>query len=92
MYAPFTTKQVLALKRDFELPHSHTTDSQGTQANDAVIHPLETSSVSHGRSPTTSKDILYQASSYDSDSGESHHSAEDYSAAVTLVSCFQRET
>ena len=92
-YAPFTTKQVLALTRDFELSQSDTTDSLVTQANNAVVHLLETNSASRGPSPTASQETLYQASSfYDSDSGGSHYSAEDYSAAVTLACCFQRET
>ncbi|KAJ7388866.1 hypothetical protein OS493_035206 [Desmophyllum pertusum] len=65
-----------------------------TQPVSVMVRPRLSASASPPFSPSTSPIAnpmtQYQAS-YDSDSGESRHSADDYLAAATLASGFQRE-
>lgn len=67
-------------------PTTHT-----TQTVDAMVGARVTASARRLPSPTASLETLCQASCYDSDSGGSQLSADDYLAAVTLASGFQRE-
>lgn len=70
--------------------------SQSSQTVNAISQPRVSASASPTLSPRSSPSAslatLYQATcTYDSDSGESRHSADDYLAAVTLASGFQQE-
>ena len=70
--------------------------SQASQTVNTIVQPRvsasESPKLSPRSSPSDSLATLYQATCmYDSDSGESRHSADDYLAAVTLASGFQRE-
>ncbi|XP_068749190.1 retinal homeobox protein Rx-like [Montipora capricornis] len=63
-----------------------------THTVDAMMSPRVTASASRSSSPTVSLATLYQASClHNSDGGRIQHSADDYLAAVTLASAFQRE-
>ena len=65
-----------------------------SQTVNVMVRPRVSASASppfsHSTSPVTSLMTQHQASD-DSDSGESRHSMDDYLAAVTLASGFQRE-
>ena len=81
------------LHRDTSFPAAV---SQVSQTVNVMVQPRVSASASPPfgprPSPSTSLTTLYQTScAYDSDSGESRHSADDYLAAVTLACGFQRE-
>ncbi|XP_068749188.1 uncharacterized protein [Montipora capricornis] len=66
--------------------------SQTTQTVNVMVHPRVTASASRSPSPTASLATLYQASCvHESDRERNRHSVDDYLAAVTLASGFQRE-
>lgn len=91
-YAPFSTTHWIPPRETLEFSHCHNTAAQVTQAANEMFQLLGSASATRSPSPTSSLATLYQASwVYDSDSGESHHSTDDYVAAVTLASCFQRQ-
>ena len=76
---------------DTNLPCAASQDvsSNCVRPRESVSTPLPSSP---STSPVSSASFVPQhQSSYDSDSGESRHSVDDYLAAVTLASCFQRE-
>ena len=63
-----------------------------THTVDAMMSPRVTASASRSPSPTVCLPTLYQASYlHNSDAGRIQHSADDYLAAATLASAFQRE-
>ena len=91
-YAPFSTTHWIPPRETLEFSHCHNTAAHVTQAANEMFQLLGSASATRSPSPTSSLATLYQASwVYDSDSGESHHSTDDYVAAVTLASCFQRQ-
>ncbi|XP_015774050.1 PREDICTED: retinal homeobox protein Rx1-like isoform X1 [Acropora digitifera] len=94
-FAPFPTNSVFLPGVPSLMYHSNTTSSSPTthttQTVDAMVGARVTASARRLPSPTASLETLYQASCYDSDSGGSQLSADDYLAAVTLASGFQRE-
>jgi len=65
-----------------------------SQTVSAIVHPRESAStgtpLSSSTSPVNNRVTEHQAP-YDSDSGESRHSADDYLAAATLACGFKRE-
>ena len=96
VYPPFATSASLfppwgslgpeVFNRDNKFPCA------ASQTVSVMINPRVSASPSSSSStsPKGSHVTQYQAS-YDSDSGESRHSADDYLAAVTLAGGFQRE-
>ena len=68
-----------------EFFHSQTNISVAASQSSQTVNAISQPRVSASASPTLSPRM------YDSDSGESRHSADDYLAAVTLASGFQRE-
>ncbi|XP_015768357.1 PREDICTED: retinal homeobox protein Rx1-like isoform X1 [Acropora digitifera] len=94
-FAPFPTNSVFLPGVPSLMYHSNTTSSSPTthttQTVDAMVGARVTASARRLPSPTASLETLYQASCYDSDSGGSQLSADDYLAAVTLASGFQRQ-
>lgn len=94
-YSPFPVNSLLPSRVPSPMFHSATIlpnpAAQVTQTVDATVGPRVTASARRRLSPTASLETLYQASCYDSDSGSSQHSEDDYFAAVTLASCFQRQ-
>ena len=94
-FAPFPTNSVFLPGVPSPMYASNTTSASPitytTQTVDAMVGARVTASARRFPSPTASLETLYQASCYDSDSGGSQLSADDYLAAVTLASGFQRE-
>ena len=97
-YAPFSTNTSVippwstlgtdVFNRDTNYPFA------SSQSFGTIVHPRESAStdtpLSSCISPVNSLMTQHQAP-YDSDSGESRHSADDYLAAVTLACGFKRE-
>ena len=101
-YLPFTASALIPPQSVAGLEFLHRTTnfptaaSQASQTVDVMVQPRVSASASPpfspSSSPSASLETLYQASCvYDSDSGESRHSADAYLAAVTLACGFQRE-
>ena len=94
-YSPFPVNSLLPPRVPSSMYHSNATipnpTAHITQLLDAMVVPRVTASARRTLSPTASLETLYQVSCYDSDSGGSQHSADDYFAVVTLASGFQRK-
>ncbi|KAL9960734.1 hypothetical protein ACROYT_G034225 [Oculina patagonica] len=88
LFPPSGTFRPEVLKREASFPCA------ASQPVSVMVLPRVSASVSPPFSPRTSPTtsfITQHQASHDSDSGESLHSVDDYLAAVTLVSGFQRE-
>ena len=88
MYPPFHASTSMFLPSGTFKPAVLNRNSQTVSVLD---RPRVSASASPSTSPITSLMSQYQASC-DSDSGESSHTVDDYLAAVTLASFFQRES
>ena len=85
VFPPWGTLRPDVFNRDTNYPPAT------SQTDNLIVHPpLAETLLSPSTSPVNSCATQHQAP-YDSDSGESRHSADDYMAAVTLACGFKRE-
>ncbi len=98
VYPPFAASASLFPLLGTLAPEVFNTDTKfpcaASQTVDVMVNPRVSTSASPPTSSSTSPmspNVTQYQATYDSDSGESRHSADDYLAAVTLACGFQRE-